>query len=266
MKTPDPSLLSVSYTQNSQKSAAQAFAGEYELPCQPPGKVSTKLCLNFDELGLQLLDLQNKMTLQVDFIGGSLGHRRKYGGGKGQTIARAVGIKQGKPMPEVLDATAGLGKDSYVLACLGCSITMLERSPVVAALLRDGIDRASLNIDFQEIIDRGFSLKQSDALSYIEMLDDEHKPDVIYLDPMYPERKKSASVKKNMQLLQQLLGQDMDTHNVLSAALQKAKQRVVVKRPKGAPVLDFEVRPTLHYESKSTRYDVYIVNQPQSTQ
>jgi len=258
MKTPSPELISVSYAHPAQKQAAQTFADAHNLSCQLLHKTQTELTLNFTEMQIELIDLQNKMSLSVDFIGGSLGHRKKYGGGKGQTIAKAVGIKQGKPIPHVLDATAGLGKDSYVLACLGCPVTLIERSPIVAALLKDGIERASLNIEFSDIIDRGFTLYNADALDFIQSIDEQSKPDVIYLDPMYPEKKKSASVKKNMQMLQKLLGHDMDTDAVLLTALEKAQKRVVVKRPKGAAQLPVERSPTLSYESKATRYDVYI--------
>ena len=259
MKTQAPPNLSISYAHQAQKHAAEDFASTYGLPCQPLPKAHTELTLNFTEIQLEIIDLQNKMTLSVDFTGGSLGHRKKYGGGKGQTIAKAIGLKQGIAPPSVLDATAGLAKDSYVFACLGCNVTMLERSPIVAALVRDGIERASLNIEFAEILTQGFKLLQTDALKYIQAIDDEHKPDIIYLDPMYPERKKSASVKKNMQILQKLLGQDMDTTEVLNSALQKARKRVVVKRPKGAPTLDASRLPTLSYDSKATRYDVYVM-------
>jgi len=259
MKTPAPHTLSVSYAHQAQKLTAQTFANEHQLACLPPHKLSSELVLNFTEMQLEIIDLQNKMNLSVDFIGGSLGHRKKYGGGKGQTIAKAIGIKQGKAIPSVLDATAGLGKDSYVFACLGCPVTLLERSPIVAALLKDGIERASLNIEFSEIIRNGFELHNDDALTYIQAIDDKAKPDVIYLDPMYPEKKKSASVKKNMQILQKLLGQDTDTDEILRVALQKAGKRVVIKRPKGAEELQAEKKPTLSYESKGTRYDVYII-------
>ena len=259
MKTPTSSILTISYAHPAQKPAAQAFAEQHNLPCQPLHKVRSDLCLNFTEMQLELIDLSNKMTLFVDFIGGSLGHRKKYGGGKGQTIAKAIGIKQGKPIPSVLDATAGLAKDSYVLACLGCPVTLIERSPIVAALVKDGIDRASLNIEFTNIINTGFVLHNQNALDYIQTLETHQKPDVIYLDPMYPEKKKSASVKKNMQMLQTLLGHDLDTDKVLEMALLKANKRVVVKRPKGAPPLNIKKAPTLNYQSKSTRYDVYVV-------
>lgn len=258
MKTPASELISISYAHPAQKQAAQTFANEHQLPCQLLHKATSTLTLNFTEMQLELIDLQNKMSLSVDFIGGSLGHRKKYGGGKGQTIAKAIGMKSGKPVPSVLDATTGLGKDAYVFACLGCPVTLVERSPIVAALVKDGIDRASLNIEFTDILNKGFKFYNADALQYIQSIDTTQKPDVIYLDPMYPEKKKSASVKKNMQMLQKLLGHDVDTNEVLQAALEKAAKRVVVKRPKGAPILDINKKPTLNYESKGTRYDVYI--------
>jgi len=260
MKTPETRLLSVSFNHPSMKSAAEAFAQTHELACQPLHKAHSELTLNYTETGLEIIDLKEKMSLNVDFTGGSLGHRKKYGGGRGQTIAKAIGIKQGKPAPDILDATAGLAKDSYVFACLGCKVTLLERSPVIAALVQDGISRGKLNIEFSETIHRGFTLYNTDALQYILAIDEKNKPEVIYLDPMYPGKKKSASVKKNMQILQKLLGHDLDTSDVLKAALGKAQKRVVVKRPKTAVALLSEYKATLSYESKATRYDVYVIS------
>jgi len=127
-------------------------------------------------------------------------------------------------------------------------------------MVKDGMAREELGHEFDDIPEQGFKLSVNDALSYIRLIDDDNKPDVIYLDPMYPEKKKSASVKKNMQLLQKLLGHDLDTGEVLNAALTKATKRVVVKRPKGAAVLNASRQPTLAYESKGTRYDTYIIS------
>ena len=263
--------VTVTYNDPASKHRASSFAETFQLPCSSLQKCDSQLALNFSQVLVELIDIPQKMQLSVDFIHGSLGHRKKYGGGKGQTIAKAIGLKQGKAAPYVLDATAGLGKDSYVFACLGCRVTLVERSPIVAELVRDAINRASLNAEFAEILQQGFELIQDDALQYLGKLDETGKPDVIYpdviypdviyLDPMYPEKKKSASVKKNMQMLQTLLGHDQDTGKVLDLALHHARQRVVVKRPKGAPVIKAERAPTLAYESKSTRYDVYINTQ-----
>ena len=252
-------LISTTYSHPSSQAKARAFSEDNNLGCDNLNKCQSQLALNYSDLVVELIDIKNKVHLSVDFIEGSLGHRKKYGGGRGQTIAKAIGLKQGKPVPSVLDATAGLAKDSYVFACLGCSVVMLERSPIVAELVKDAIARASLCGEFNDILKQGFKLIINDALSHINSISDEDKPDVIYLDPMYPDKKKSASVKKNMQLLQKLLGHDLDTDDVLNAALNKAGKRVVVKRPKGAPILNATCKPTLAYESKSTRYDTYII-------
>lgn len=259
MSQTDHPLISVTYSQPAEKKRAANFAEQYQLPCCTPDKASTELLLNFSDMLVELIDVKQNMHLSVDFIRGSLGHRKKYGGGRGQTIAKAIGMKQGKSPPYVLDATAGLAKDSFVFACLGCKVTLIERSAVIAELVKDGIARASLNTDFFSIIEQGFEFHHNDALSYIQAIEETAKPEVIYLDPMYPEKKKSASVKKNMQMLQKLLGHDLDTDEVLKAALNKAEKRVVVKRPKGAAVLETDRSPTLSYESKATRYDVYIL-------
>ncbi len=259
MKTPDADVLSISFTHNAQRTKAETYAQQYQLSCQPLSKTTTPLTLCYEETRVVLIDRQHKMSIDVDFTAGSMDHRRKYGGGKGQPLAKAVGIKQGKPLPHIIDATAGLARDSFVLACLGCPVIMLERSPVVAALVQDGLDRASLNSEFQSILQQGFTLTCTDAAEYLRQLPETQRPDVVYMDPMYPERKKSASVKKNMQILQNLIGKDEDTAQLLLAACDCARQRVVVKRPKGAPVIEAEKQPSLTYESKNTRYDVYLV-------
>jgi len=253
-------LISITYSHPSSQAKARAFSEDNNLACDNLNKCQSQLALNYSDLVVELIDIEKNIHLSVDFIEGSLGHRKKYGGGRGQTIAKAIGLKQGNPVPSVLDATAGLAKDSYVFACLGCPVIMVERSPIVAELVKDAIARASLCGEFDDILKQGFKLYVNDALSHINSISNEDKPDVIYLDPMYPDKKKSASVKKNMQLLQKLLGHDLDTDDVLNAALKKAGKRVVVKRPKGAPILNASCKPTLAYESKGTRYDTYIIS------
>ena len=104
------------------------------------------LVLTSERLELRKLDESKLGAIYVDLTGGSVAHRRKFGGGKGQAIAKAVGLKNGV-IPSVLDATAGLGRDAFVLASLGCKVQMIERHPVVAALLEDGIHRAKQDVD-----------------------------------------------------------------------------------------------------------------------
>ena len=250
--------LSVSYTSDELSAEACSFAESQHLPCISTDSASAELLLNYTPDYVELRDISTNTAIHVDFISGALEHRRKYGGGRGQTIARAIGLKQGATPPSIIDATAGLGKDAFVFACLGCSVTLLERSPIIARLVDDAINRASHDEHFSQFIKHGFSLIQSNAIDYLRQLDETRRPEVIYLDPMYPERKKSARVKKNMQILQKLLGHDEDTDKLLGAALECATKRVVVKRPKGSESLSAK-KPTISYESKKTRYDTYII-------
>ncbi|MEA3406005.1 MAG: class I SAM-dependent methyltransferase [Pseudomonadota bacterium] len=195
----------------------------------------------------------------VDFIGGKKNHRRQFGGGKGQPLARAIGIQQETP-PTILDATAGMGGDAFVFASLGCQVLMVERSPIVAALLQDALNRAieaeDLEPEVAEIVQR-LSLVNADSADYL--LTEKPDVDVIYMDPMYPEKKKkSAAVKKEMKALQVLVGPDMDSEKLLEAALKTAKQRVVVKRPAHAPTIN-GIQPNAEISSPNTRYDIYSI-------
>lgn len=252
-------MLSISYQSNLKREQAEAFAQQHQLNCVAFDQFDTDLLLNFADEFIELRDVNNKTSLHVDFISGSLAHRQQYGGGRGQAIAKAIGLKQGMQAPSVVDATAGLAKDSFVMACLGCTITMLERSPIISQLVFDAIQRAESNATFNNILQQGFELINIQATEYLNNMAEKDRPDVIYLDPMYPERKKTALVKKNMQILQNLLGHDSDTSELIELALQKVKKRVVVKRPKGADAIGNN-KPTMIIESKKTRYDVYVIS------
>ncbi|MCW8982586.1 MAG: class I SAM-dependent methyltransferase [Gammaproteobacteria bacterium] len=190
----------------------------------------------------------------VDFVGGAVAHRRRFGGGRGQMIARAVGLKSGIN-PVVVDATAGWGRDAFLLTSLGCTVTMIERSPIVGALLEDGLRRAQADSEIGQMVTERLKLISADALDWLGST--EFEPDVIYIDPMFPHRTKTAQVKKESFYLQQLLGPATDGDELLVASTRVAKKRVVVKRPKQAPVLA-ERKPTHSYTTKSHRFDAYI--------
>ena len=250
--------LCVSYQSENRHDQAQAFAQQHALDCLAYDQASTELALNYTDEFIELRDLTHNTAIHVDFISGALAHRQQYGGGRGQAIAKAIGLKQGMMPPTVVDATAGLGKDSFVMACLGCPVTLLERSPVISQLVDDAIQRAEKDEHFNNFVQQGFKLINTQATEYLKHLSEDDTPEVIYLDPMYPERKKTALVKKNMQILQHLLGHDDDTTELITAALSIAKKRVVVKRPKGADIIG-DSKPTMSIESKKTRYDVYVI-------
>ena len=205
--------------------------------------------------GLQLVELGDKAPgpVRVDFVEGAMAHRRQFGGGSGQMIAKAVGVQPGI-RPRVLDATAGLGRDAFVLASLGCEMTLIERQPLIAALLEDGLARAALSLEVAPIVAHMYLLT-GNAIELMRQWQGE-PPQVIYLDPMFPHRDKSALVKKEMRLFRPLVGDDLDAPALLAAALALASHRVVVKRPRKAPAID-GVKPGYVLEGKSSRYDVY---------
>ncbi|WP_462382105.1 class I SAM-dependent methyltransferase [Pseudomonas sp. Marseille-QA0892] len=231
--------------------AASALAHQLGFPTA--GEASYALQLT--DTGLQLADLSPGApgAIRVDFIEGAAAHRRQYGGGSGQMIAKAIGIQPGV-RPRVLDATAGFGRDAFVLACLGCDVILCERHPVIAALLADGLARARQDLGVATIVAH-MRLIEGDAIARMSRWEEE-PPQVIHLDPMFPHREKSALVKKEMRLFRPLVGDDSDAPALLEAALELASHRVVVKRPRKAPCVEGH-KPGYSLDGKSSRYDIY---------
>lgn len=237
---------------------APAFAGRVvalaeALGLPQTGEAGFALQLGVDGLQLQELGAGASGPVRVDFLEGAVAHRRQHGGGSGQMIAKAVGIQPGV-RPTVLDATAGLGRDAFLLAQLGCSVTLVERNPLVGALLADGMARAVADPEVGPIIGR-MHLCLGNAIDLMRNWSLE-PPQVIYLDPMFPHREKSSLVKKEMRVFRPLVGADDDAAQLLQAALALATHRVVVKRPRKAPAIDGAL-PGYALEGKSSRYDVY---------
>lgn len=220
-----------------------------------PQAGEAKFALQLGPDGLQLQELGDDAAgpVRVDFLAGAVAHRRQHGGGSGQMIAKAIGI-QSAIRPVVLDATAGLGRDAFLLAQLGCTVTLIERHPLVGALLADGLGRARLDPEVGPIIQR-MDLRLGNAIELIRDWSAE-PPQVIYLDPMFPHRDKSSLVKKEMRVFRPLVGGDDDAAQLLQVALELATHRVVVKRPRKAPSVDGQA-PGYVLEGKSSRYDIY---------
>ncbi|MBS7663492.1 class I SAM-dependent methyltransferase [Pseudomonas lalucatii] len=231
--------------------AAAAWAARLGLPLAG----EAEFALQLGEAGLQLVELgpQAPGPVRVDFVEGAQAHRRQFGGGSGQMIAKAVGMQPGV-RPRVLDATAGLGRDAFVLASLGCAVTLIERQPLIAALLEDGLARAAADAEVAPIVAR-MRLLAGNAIELLAAWPEE-PPQVIYLDPMFPHRDKSALVKKEMRLFRPFVGDDLDAPALLAAALELASHRVVVKRPRKAPAVA-GAKPGYVLEGKSSRYDIY---------
>jgi 16S rRNA (guanine1516-N2)-methyltransferase len=194
--------------------------------------------------------------LFTEFLKGPLGYRRLHGGGLKQAIAKAVGLKGGHAPLSVLDVTAGLGQDAFILASLGCRMHLLERSPIIAALLLDGLRRAAKDPGLCWMIE-SMQVTICDARSFLRGLPKTNIPEVIYIDPMFPERPKKALSKIEMRILKEVVGRDEDADFLLQEALLKAKKRVVVKRPiRAIPLLN--KAPNFVVSGKSNRYDVYL--------
>jgi 16S rRNA (guanine1516-N2)-methyltransferase len=241
---------------------AEDLAKKLRVPCAGDLSPSSGPYLLYTAEGLELhlhldgSDSRRPSVLFIDFIGGKTGYRRLRNCTINQPLARAVGIKPGF-RPTVFDATAGMGGDAFVLACLGCQVTMNERSPVIAALLQDALDRALIHPDTAEICLSRLHLTTGEARKNLPLLAE--LPHSVYIDPMYPHRGKSALNSKNMRILRAIVGDDDDSPSLLSEALQVATNRVVVKRPKGAASLA-GAAPTHQIFMKNSRFDVYLTH------
>ncbi|MCW7546775.1 16S rRNA (guanine(1516)-N(2))-methyltransferase RsmJ [Photorhabdus sp. APURE] len=211
------------------------------------------LVLTPQRLELRKRDEPKLGGIYVDFVSGTMAHRRRFGGGRGEAVAKAVGIKKDY-LPTVVDATAGLGRDAFVLASLGCHVRMLERHPVVAALLDDGLQRGYQDEEIGSWLQERMILLHASSIT--ALADITPPPDVVYLDPMYPHKQKSALVKKEMRVFQSLVGADEDADNLLSPARALAKRRVVVKRPDYAEPLA-GIAASAAIATKNHRFDIY---------
>lgn len=273
--------VAVFYPDSSSAARAAALAADFQIPCLDACGIAgqpLRVRLQFyrdhleripsmvflvepEELQLALVDASEILAIRANFHGAGMDYRRAKGGGRSEMIAKAVGVR-GQKVPRVIDATAGLGVDAFVLASLGCRVTLLERVPAVSALLQDGLSRslayAAENDHGLQVILERMQLVCSDAVDYFQQLREADYPDVVYLDPMFPERKKSAAVKKEMQVFHRLIGADSDADQVFQAALDLARERVVVKRPRSAPALAGHA-PSHSIEGKRNRYDVYLI-------
>ena len=168
-----------------------------------------------------------------------------------ELLVRAARVR-GVEAPTAVDATAGLGEDSLLLAAAGFTVTMFERDPVIAALLRDALERASNDPRLAGVVAR-MELVEGDSVAGLRELG--FLPDVVFLDPMFPGRTKSAAVKKKFQLLHHLERPCEDEEGLLSAALAARPRKIVIKRPPKGPWLS-GVKPSHSVAGKAVRYDV----------
>lgn len=190
------------------------------------------------------------MTVKVDFAN----VKRRIASGKlsSELLVKAAKVKRSlHDPPLLLDATAGLGEDSMLLSAAGFEVMMYERNPVIALLLADAVDRARDDVVLGDAAKR-VHVHEGDSIEALRAIAE--RPDVVYLDPMFPERKKSAAVKKKFQLLHRLETPCEDEETLLEAAISAHPQKVVVKRPlKAAPLAG--IKPSYEISGKAIRYD-----------
>ncbi len=214
---------------------ARRLARQFQLPILSDLPDSGEYLLA-DAEGVSLCRAGEKGRVRVDFGGGAAQYRRTKGGG--ELIAKAVNHTT---KPTVWDGTGGLGRDSFVLASLGLNVHTFEQH------LQD--------------IARRMTFHYGNAVELMRELAVQSRPDIVYLDPMYPERQKSAAVKKEMAYFHSVVGAAQEEAGLLAAARAVAKKRVVVKRPRLGEFLNGE-KPAYQYTGKSTRFDVYLPDYP----
>ena len=190
---------------------------------------------------------------RVDFAGGAVGYRFRRGGERGHPLVRAAGIRKDR-LPSIVDATAGLGRDAFLLASAGAAVTLIERSAEVHALLNKALARAGAESpELAEVVAR-MTLVHGDAKNCLPEL----KPDVVIVDPMHPPRRNTALVKQEMRQLSAIVGADEDADELMRIALASARQRVVLKWPlRAAPLLETP-KPSHQFASKTLRYEVFV--------
>jgi len=239
--------IAVCYQEEASESVAEQLANELGLELYHSSNLSTKnldFLLLFKDGILSLKEAESLSEIKVDFSSISKSRLNKK-----LQLAKAVGLKSS--LATVIDATAGMGRDAYSLAALGCNITMIEQSNIIAALLKDGLKR-HLEVE-TDIINR-MSLVEGNAMNIIPKLESH---DVIYIDPMFEDRAKQALPKKEMQMFRKLLGHDDKVDQLFEVALAHAKKRVVVKRHRTAKPLQNK-KPHAELTGKQTRFDIYL--------
>ena len=232
---------------------AKTLAAQLDLPIiRNKSQVETALILSPDGLSLARPNyLKMTGTVQIDFTGRAWKRRIKRV--REERLVKAMGKNRHKNAG-IIDATGGLGRDSFLLAAAGFTVRTFERNPVLAALLADGLHRASLQAATSEICNR-IRFTHGNVIDFLYT--GAATAEIIYLDPMFPKTTSTAKVKKELQIIRHVTGEDHDIDKLFALALQAAGERVVVKRPKKGPWLN-DIRPAYSLEGKTIRFDVYL--------
>jgi 16S rRNA (guanine1516-N2)-methyltransferase len=237
--------LTVCVKKGAQRDLADRLAGKLDVPLtDTPGEQLTVL---FDASGVSLCGYG--LNYQGDFS--NMLYRVTDGRLLHEMLVRAA--KTDKKGLRAVDATAGMGEDSFLLAAYGYEVTMCEKNPVIAALLKDALRRAAKQPALKEII-RRMNLVEGDSIEFLA--DQTEKADLIYLDPMFPERQKSGLTNKKLQLIQKMEPPCGEEEALFAAAISAKPSKIIVKRPLKSPYLAGR-KPNYTLNGKAIRYDCY---------
>ncbi len=232
---------------------ARVLADKLNVPLilsEPLQEEPEDLALRFHEGGLTLcgegMEMQGDLTHMIP--------RLKKNNLQKEYLVKASRMKNPEEHPVAVDATAGMGEDSLLLAAAGYQVFLYELNPVIAALLKDSLRRASSVPELKEAVSR-MHVREGDSIEGLSRLDT--APDLILLDPMFPERKKSGLIKKKFQLLQKLERPCSDEESLFDAAWSAGPRRLVIKRPLKGPYLA-GVKPDYSIQGKAIRYDCFV--------
>ena len=203
-------------------------------------------------LYLKSLKHEEWLPFNIDFSSNKLLIRKNQTGLKSE-LAKAIGIKKDFK-PHVLDTTAGLGRDSFLIASLGCNIKMIERNPIIFILLNNAIENAKLNSEISDIFQK-MTLINENSIDFLK--NNKNFFDVIYIDPMFPKSNKTRLVKKEMQLFREIAGDDLDSSELLNEALNSKVKRIVVKRMLNSPYIN-NLKPNFEIKGTTVRFDIYL--------
>lgn len=195
----------------------------------------------------------DELQMQGDFT--RMLPRLKQNNLQNEMLVKAAKIKHADGVLTAIDATAGLGEDAILLAAAGFRVQLYERNPIIAALLRDALERAAKVDALSDIVSR-MTFAEADSITALQGLSE--RPDIILLDPMFPERQKSALIKKKFQLLHSIEQPCQDEEQLLQAAMQAHPRKIIIKRPLKGPYLA-DVRPNHSLSGKAIRYDCIVL-------
>ena len=234
---------------HSRHQEALALSRQLQLPIKTLEDSSIDFFINIDDEKISLIEAHSKnKPIYIDFF--SPGSQKRL---QSALIKKAVGLKKTTKL-SVLDLTAGLGRDAFALTYFGCDVTMIERSLIMATLLDDGLKRAKEHPQWDA--NWKLTLIQQEAKCYLESLT-HHKPEVIYMDPMFAKANKSAKSKKELQALQKIITDADDSEALFALARNYYQKRLVVKRAIKAPPIS-GLKPDVQYLGTTIRFDVYF--------